>query len=307
MIHSKQTLSVRLGGNSPEMGNDPGVGCRLIVNADDFGLCRGVNEAIAEAHDAGMLTSCSLMVAEAAFGEAVSLARARPAMGVGLHVSLLCGRAALPPAAVPALVSPDGRFGTDPFRVGLRDFFSPAARREVEAEVEAQFKRFAATGLPLSHVDAHLHFHLHPVVFAAILQAAERYGCRRIRVPLDDWSLHRRLEPADAWRQAPLALVFALLCRRMRRLIPSRRLCSPDRVLGLFRTGRLDRDYLARLARSLPDGIHELHCHPDRGTPAGRRELEALLAPEFRAALQERGAALATYEALDGEPACPHP
>src|SRR6185369_11459637 len=94
-------------------------------------------------------------------------------------------------------------------------------------------------------------------------------------------------------------------CRRMRRAPRSRGLRSPDRVLGLFRTGRLDGPYLARLPAALPPGTHELHCHPDTSTPAGRRELAALLAPEFRTALEQRGVALTTYRALDEEPSCP--
>jgi hopanoid biosynthesis associated protein HpnK len=281
------------------------VGCELIINADDFGYSAGVNQAIMEAHRARVLTSCSLMVAEEAAAAAVALAREQPALAVGLHLVLVRGRAALPPGRIPALVGSGGRFREDPVAAGIRYYFSRRARAQVESEIEAQFERFAATGLPLSHVDGHLHFQLHPVVFRAAMELAPRYGCRQIRIPQDDWGLHRRLAAWDAWRQAPLALVFALLCHRNRRRAAAAGLRATDRVLGFYQTGRLDTTYLARLARALPDGTHELHCHPDRSTSPGRRELAALLSREFGAALAGRGVRLTTYPAMSaaGAPA----
>ena len=56
--------------------------CRLIVNADDFGLSPSVNEAVIRAHREGILTSASLMVNEASFDQAVTLARQNPRLGV---------------------------------------------------------------------------------------------------------------------------------------------------------------------------------------------------------------------------------
>jgi hopanoid biosynthesis associated protein HpnK len=280
------------------------VGCRLIVNADDFGGSDGANQAIVRAHGAGAVSSCSLMVAEPATHEAVERARDHPSLAVGLHLTLLRGRAALPQPAVAALCGPDGRFGEDPARTGLRYFFSPRARRQVRLEVDAQFERFAATGLSISHVDAHLHFHLHPVILAAVLETAPRFGCRHIRVPLDSWRIHRVLEPRDAWRQVALAAVFAAGCRRVRARARVAGLAGPGYCFGLFRTGRLDAEYLAKLARALPDGVHELHCHPNCATAGGRRELDALLSPAFREALSARGATLATYADLDQERTC---
>src|SRR5207244_1409175 len=153
---------------------------------------------------------------------------------------------------VPDLVDTGGRFGENPVRVGVRYFCSPRARRQLAAEIGAQFARFAATGLPLSHVDAHLHFQLHPVVFPMALAGARGAACYRIRIPLDSWSAHCRIDPVDAWKQAPLAAVFAGGCARLRRRARAAGFCFPRFVLGLFRTGRLDAAYLSTLMRVLP-------------------------------------------------------
>src|SRR5713226_2061196 len=77
---------------------------RLIVNADDFGRSSSINQAVIRAHREGILTTASLMVNESAFDEAVALARQSPNLGVGLHLTLLCGHSALTPDRIPGLV-----------------------------------------------------------------------------------------------------------------------------------------------------------------------------------------------------------
>ena len=75
----------------------------LIVNADDFGLNSSSNHAIIRGHQEGILTSCSLMVNEAGFEEAVQLARENPRLGVGLHLTFLDGHSTLPREKIPGL------------------------------------------------------------------------------------------------------------------------------------------------------------------------------------------------------------
>ena len=68
---------------------------RLVVNADDFGRSHSINAAVDRAQREGILTTASLMVNEVATEEAVQLARANPGLGVGLHLTLVCGHSAL--------------------------------------------------------------------------------------------------------------------------------------------------------------------------------------------------------------------
>src|SRR4051812_46982398 len=97
---------------------------RLIVNADDFGASSSINSAVIQAHRNGILTTASLMVNGAAFAEAVELARADPALGVGLHLSLCCGTSTLPQEQVPSLVNDRGEFSNSPVASGIKYFFS---------------------------------------------------------------------------------------------------------------------------------------------------------------------------------------
>ncbi|MGH7954311.1 MAG: ChbG/HpnK family deacetylase, partial [Limisphaerales bacterium] len=134
---------------------------RLIVNADDFGLSRSVNQAVIRAHRDGILTTASLMVNESGFDEAVNLARENPKLGVGLHLTLLQGHSALSPEKIPSLVNSRGEFSGSPVGVGMNYFFKRRLREQLRAEIHAQFEKFHSTDLPLDHVNGHLHLHLH--------------------------------------------------------------------------------------------------------------------------------------------------
>src|SRR5207245_1685256 len=132
-------------------------------------------------------------VAEPAAPAAVAAARERPELAVGLHVVVVGGRTALPASALPRLAtarkdcSLAGRFPENPVWAGLRYAFDRRVQAELERELRAQFERFARFGLPMSHVDGHLHLHMHPFVFDRVAALAEEFGCRRIRIPREDW------------------------------------------------------------------------------------------------------------------------
>ena len=157
----------------------------LIVTADDFGAAVEVNEAVETAHRHGILNAASLMVGAPAAEDAVARAKANPDLRVGLHLVLVDGRSILPPDQVPALVDNQGLFRRNMALAGWAMFARRDARRQLEAEIAAQFEAFAATGLPLDHVNTHKHFHLHPTIAAFILKIGRRHGMRAVRLPIE--------------------------------------------------------------------------------------------------------------------------
>src|SRR3984885_904768 len=136
----------------------------LIVTAADFGLHEAVNQAIERESRDGILTAASLMVGAPAAADAVRRARKLPHLRVGLHLVLADGRAVLPPESIPSLVDQTGYMNSRMFVNGVRFFALPGVRRQLEAEIRAQFAAFARTGLTLDHVNVHKHFHLHPTL-----------------------------------------------------------------------------------------------------------------------------------------------
>jgi hopanoid biosynthesis associated protein HpnK len=263
----------------------------LIVTADDFGVAREVNDAVEAAHRGGILTAASLMVAAPAAADAIARARRMPSLRVGLHVVLVEGRPVLPASAVTHLVDGNGRFRSNMAALGTVLSFSRQARRQLAAEIAAQFEAFRATGLSLDHCNAHKHFHLHPVVGGLIAAIGGRCGLRAVRIPLEPAHVLRKIERLTPWAPALLTAPFALLLRRRFRAAG---LLAPDRIFGLRWSGRMTRERLAGLIRNLPNGLSEIYLHPATGPFAGaapgyhyREELAALMAPEIVAASRD--------------------
>ena len=273
---------------------------RLVVTADDFGLSLEVNEAVEQAHRKGILTAASLMVSAPAAADAVARAKRLPTLRVGLHLVLVEAWPTLPPAALPDLVGLDGQFRTDMGGIGLDLARKSAARRQLAAEISAQFEAFRAIGLPLDHVNAHKHFHVHPIIAGAVLRIGRDFGMRALRVPREPRALLRRAEPgADprpAFDSAPWAALLAWRARRAGLLIP-------DRTLGLAWSGAMSPARVSGLLAHLPDGLTELYTHPATGggfageAPgyAYAAERDALIAPESIAASRNSGARLGGF------------
>lgn len=273
---------------------------RVVVTADDFGLAIEVNEAVEAAHQRGILTAASLMVAGPAAQDAIARAQRLPRLHVGLHLMLVEGRPMLPPDLVPDLVDATGSFRTDMARLGLDIVMRRSVRRQVCAEIEAQFSAFRATGLPLDHVNAHKHFNLHPTIAKEMIAAGARHGLRGLRVPREAASVLAAVEPhatrVPAWVTAPWA---ALLDRRAQRA----GLQTPDAVFGLAWSGAMTTARLLGLLQHLPEGRTEIYMHPattDRfaGHAPGYRyaeELAALLAPSVIAAARRPDLRLGGY------------
>src|SRR2546423_5111232 len=195
---------------------------RLVVNADDFGRSHSINSAVIRAHREGILTTASLMVNESACGEAVRLARENSKLGIGLHLTLLCGRASLSRDKIPGLVNGLGEFTNSPFAAGWRYFFARGLKEQLRAEIHAQFARFRETGLPMDHVNGHLHLHLHPTVFGILMENAAKLGIERMRLTHDPFWFNLRLDSGGVAYKGLHAVIFSVLSRRSRKPIEQR-------------------------------------------------------------------------------------
>lgn len=286
---------------------EPPVTIPLIINGDDFGLSSAVNRAIIQAHRAGVLTSASLMSNESAADEAVQMAKENPGLGVGLHLALVLGRAALPHTEIPHITDEQGNFLSDPARAGMKYFFSPDARREMRREMRAQFERFAATGLPFSHVDGHTLLHMHPTVFAELITLCEEFNVRRVRLVRGETWLSLRLDRRAVGQRLLWGTVFNLLAWNCARKLRGRDFVQPERVYGLMRSGSMTEEYLLALLNAMEHRSSEIYLHPltadadeaaRQANPNGAAELAALLSDRLRAAINAAGFRLTTYDRL---------
>jgi hopanoid biosynthesis associated protein HpnK len=257
----------------------------LIVNADDFGLSRGANRGIVKAWREGILTSASLMVGGKGFAEAVALARANPGLQVGLHLTLVQGRAVMEHGGHPYITDPQGNFTDNPVLAGMRYFFLKPMRSQLYREIEGQIVRFRDTGLPLSHIDGHLNIHMHPVVFDILLELMPRHGISSFRLSRERLGVDLRLAPRRYLGKAADAFIFSRLSARCRPALERLGITFADEVKGLLNSGRMTEDYLINALDILQDGVTEIYfhpgCHPDdelRGRMPDYRHEEELAA-----------------------------
>jgi predicted glycoside hydrolase/deacetylase ChbG (UPF0249 family) len=244
---------------------------RLIVNADDFGLTAGVNRAIVELNRAGVLPSATLMARAGATEEAIELARATPALGVGCHVVLVDGEPVLSPRSeIPFLADPiSGRFRPSLARflnwlyidARLKGTSRANVEHEIESEASAQIALLRSRGLRLTHVDTHKHTHMFPRVLGPLLRAAAGRGIRAVRNPFEPaWSV-RAAGGIPLLRRAQVGAL-----RRFepafRRIVDAEGFATTDGAIGVAATGTLDAAAIASLLDALPPGTWELVTHP---------------------------------------------
>ena len=233
---------------------------RLILNADDFGLTRGVNRAVQELHTEGVLSSATLMANGTAFDDAVAIAKKLPALGVGCHVVLVDGTPVSPPESIPSLLGRNGK----QFRASLLDFaqallLGSISEDEIEREALAQIEKLKLAGINITHLDTHKHTHMFPGVARPLLRMMSTASIHAIRNPFEQtWSM--RVSNAPATRRVQQQLVNRFAPGFMK---ASARAIRPDAAVGVAATGTLDRATLEALLTQLPmDGVYELVCHP---------------------------------------------
>jgi len=230
------------------------------------------------------------MVAGPAAADAIAIAHRTPSLRVGLHLALVDSPSLTDPGQIPHLVDAHGHLRRDLTALGVQLAFSAGAREELRAEIVAQFKAYAATGLALDHVSAHKHFHLHPYVGAVILEIGPRYGMRSLRAPIEPAKLFsdsspRSLEPS----------LVRVCARRLAQRAHRAGVATADHVFGVAWSGAWDARRLQLVLERLPDGLVEIYLHPATsdefpGAAPGyrhRSELEALLDAACAKALGE--------------------
>jgi chitin disaccharide deacetylase len=273
---------------------------KIIITGDDFGLAQPVNEAIIEAHRRGVLTTASLMVGADFCSDAVERALQCPSLRVGLHLVVVEGRPVLSPAAIPDLVDAEGEFSTRLVRSGFKYFSYPGIRRQLEAEIRAQFEAFRKTGLALDHLNAHNHMHLHPTVMSLILKVGGEYGLKAVRLPCEP--------PLRSWKASgkspgPKLATWIFLrpwLALMKQMLRRANVRHNDYIFGMADSGAMVPDLALRFIRNLPDGVTEIYFHPatrrcteiSRTMPLYRHEDEfkSLTSSRVARAIAESGA-----------------
>lgn len=259
---------------------------RLVVNADDFGFTRDVNQGIVDAHRQGILTATTLMAPGAAFDDAVRLARDHPSLDVGCHLVLV---------------------GSPGFPDSVAQLIRAIALKQIRVyeALEAQVRKILDAGVTPTHLDTHKHTHLLPPVLDAVARISEEFQIPWVRRPFD-FPIQAE---GIAWSKKAVSRGFKIVRPRFERILKRHGCRSTDHFAGFRITGNYNAGELAALVGALPEGSTEFMCHPGRCTEELRgartrlkesreRELAALIDPQVRVALREAGVELVNYRQL---------
>ena len=247
------------------------------------------------------------MVSAPQAADAISRARSLPTLNVGLHLVLVSGKPCLPSAQIPDLCNKQNEFSSNAVVSGCKMFFLAKVRRQLEAEIRAQFEAFNQSGLRLDHVNAHKHMHLHPAVLEMIIRIGKDYGITAVRIP-DEPPLDALIESKKEWVQRYARWLFLKpLVSRMKRKLQENNIHFNDFVYGLHDSGHMNIETVIRILSHLPAGLSEMYMHPATGSqdnidPAAidyefEAEFKALIHPRVKRTIEKFSIELAGFGA----------
>lgn len=239
---------------------------QLIVNADDFGRHILINWAVERGVAQGLIRSATVMVTGAAFEEAVALARRTPALGLGIHFTLVNAKPVLPASDIPSLVDPaTGELYPDHGAFVKRFLTGKIRLQDVQRECTAQLDRFLDMGLVPTHADSHQHMHVLPGIIDIILDLCLDHGIPAVRIPAIPVSL-LATRPSNLGEQVGRTGLH-VLAERARKKAHAQGIRTPDHFGGIVAGEAVDKKALRTILLHLKEGTTEVMLHP--GTSNG--------------------------------------
>ena len=281
----------------------------VIINADDFGLCHGVNQGIILAHQKGILTSATLMANTPGFEEAVELSKENKKLGVGIHLNIVRGEPLLAADKVRTLLSNEGRFFSSVFLL-LRKLASKKVNlQDIEREFRAQIEKALKAGITPSHFDSEKHIHCLPSIFKIVLKLGKEYGIRKVRYINEYCFSPRNFRTANSFFRS-------LFCALMKKKVRESGLVITDRFYGICNRGYMAAQRLKKILTNLDEATAEIMVHPGYITQELKdlerrvgsyyinkyreNELEALLDAELKKIVQSQKIQLINFNELKG-------
>jgi predicted glycoside hydrolase/deacetylase ChbG (UPF0249 family) len=233
---------------------------RIVVNADDFGLCEGVNRAVRQAHTEGVLTSATIMANMPAAAGAVEMAGELPGLGIGVHLNLTDGRPLSPRDTARPLLNGQGIFACSCPKLALLSVAGPGSRNAIRTELAAQIQWVIDRGIKPTHLDSHKHFHAFPTLFSMTCQLARRFGIRAIRFAMEPAEVSKTPWPLPGEGGKNKAAFVRALAKI--NSLQNRDFLKTDGMLGIAHVGRVDVNFFRAVALYHSAPATEIMTHP---------------------------------------------
>lgn len=264
----------------------------MIINADDFGMSREVNEGIKQGIEAGVITSVSVMVNMPYYKDAIAFLKKHPEVSVGLHFNISEGHPILSPHQLATLLREDDYF-YNWITLTLNLILRQICLKEVEKELTAQFTILKKSGLPINHIDGHHHLHLYPSIFQIVAKFAKKENLNAVRSCQRSFPLMTQIfQHGFSIRKAIISNLFYFDSFF---LGTNRNLCKINYIYDINWNNEITEKSFLQLITSLPKGNTEIICHPGVVSKTGNRKfleprlkcLKLLLSPRFKKALKD--------------------
>lgn len=244
---------------------------RLIVNADDFGLHESINEGIVAAHRQGCVTSTTIVAGGKAFKQAVTLAQQCPALGIGVHLTLV-GLRPVAHADVSSLQTRNGSFFEDYLTFTRQYLAGKIQESHIETELRCQLQKVVGNGIRITHFDSHQHLHALPGLPKLIGRLAKEFGVKKIRIPAESLLFFNTVQGVAGRVLGRIALTGCALQARVQYQVQGIR--STDHFFGMLSGGRTNQKNLTAIIDQLPAGVSEIMVHPGTNNALLNREYQ---------------------------------
>ena len=279
---------------------------RLIINADDFGLCESVNKGIVETHTKGVLTSTTIMANMPAAEQAVDLAKNLPTLGLGVHLNLTAGKPLCRDNTVKLILDSQGYFALSPGKLALASLITGKVRTAIETELASQIQWLIDKGIKPTHLDSHKHIHSFPTIFSIVCRLAKRFGISAIRYTFEPKQVSQLPWPVTDRESRKRASLVRTMAKINRWQNPS--FFKTDALLGTAHTGNINVNFFRAVSLYNIASTAELMTHPGyaydldatrtRLVKQREVELEALCSEKTKNLFKDAGTKLIHYGQL---------
>ena len=148
----------------------------IVINADDFGMNRSVNECIKSYIERGLISSTSILANGPEFDDAVNFALHNPQVSYGIHLNMT--------EFMPVVIQGKPNKFTDEKKLFNRRFEKVVSifdTFDILREWSSQVDKLKSRGINISHIDSHHHIHTRPESFIALKLLQWKYSISKVR------------------------------------------------------------------------------------------------------------------------------
>ncbi len=231
----------------------------LIINADDFGVSKSVNEAIISLLEDGRISSATLMPNVKYYNQAAKWARDNKDK-VGLHLTFVNDDSEYKHKSLSDGWSIHDRYGY--LYEDVNEFRSTAKLKDVKKEIEFQINKLKQDDINITHIDLHrysIYPTINPILYLSLCNKARKSGNLPVRWARNGgYKIYKGVN--DLCDSDNASKFFAAITDLYGLPIPDYVFKFPYR--NVFKTYDEKKESFIKILSNLPDGISEIHIHP---------------------------------------------